>query len=75
MPMPILNGKRVSKEQIDPAKHRFVGIFRAPSPPDFRGYDNFYCDCGHNLQTFEQGFSHWQMGHFDDMQYVDLNNG
>jgi len=31
--MAILDGRQVEADQIDPAKHRFIGMWRPPQPP------------------------------------------
>ena len=43
--MPLLDGKKVPADEIDPAKHRYVGMWRPPSPPypaDDEAFRQFY---------------------------------
>lgn len=80
--MALLNGKFVKPEEIDPAKHKFIGLFRSPKPPDTRFFDEetktykyadvMSCSCGHNLWTRESIQDHWRKGHFDVPQYVNI---
>jgi len=82
--MPLLNGKFVDSKEIDPGKHKFIGSFRNPEPPssicivketgEQKVADCIQCPCGHNLWTREGIRDHWQMGHFDILQYVDINS-
>lgn len=71
--MALLNGRYVDDSEIDPVKHKFIGMFREPFSKigaKLAGY--VACSCGHTLQTYEEVFAHWQMGHFDIPQYVNL---
>jgi len=70
--MPLLKGSLVPLEAIDPAKHRYIGMWRpAVSPTDgCRGV--FLCTCGQTLYTHEQGREHYLRGCFDIPQYVDI---
>ena len=70
--MAYLNGKPVDDSTIDPAKHKFIGLFREPYPPDTAGA-YYACTCGQILQTVGCVHSHWQMGHMDKPQYVDVD--
>ena len=82
--MPLLNGKFVDPKEIDPSKHKFIGSFRSPEPPstifndpktgEQKIADVIKCSCGHDLWTRESVRDHWQMGHFDIPQYVDINS-
>ncbi len=67
--MPYLDGHIVEDSVIDPAKHRYIGMFRRP-------YDcpNAYvaCTCGAILQTMEITREHWQAGHWDQPQYETM---
>jgi len=68
--MPLLNGKFVIAEDIDPAQHKFIGMFRNPAPPQSMGY--ILCPCGQTLQNLETTHSHWQLGHMDTPQYISI---
>ena len=69
----LLNGKIVDEKEIDPAKHKFVGPFRPPSIDHLIGTGFILCDgCRHVIQTQEQVFDHWRLGHFDMLQYVNI---
>ena len=70
--MPLLNGKYAEATEIYPDKHKFIGTFRNPNYSDYQGKGYIACPCGSVLQTFEQSFSHWQLGHFDQPMYVDI---
>lgn len=80
--MPILNGKFVPNEEISPTKHKLVGTFRSPSPPDTKYVDEktgetryagvIVCPCGQHLKYRESAAEHWRLGHFDMLQYADL---
>lgn len=72
--MAYLKGKRVGNDTIDPAKHRFVGMFRSPSINALLSSSTgayLLCDCGRVLQTKEEIYDHWQMGHFDEAIYEE----
>ena len=59
--MPILDGHKVDADQIDSAKHRFIGMWRPPVIPEEFGTPNYernesgsdklnhVCPCGHRL--------------------------
>lgn len=69
----LLNGKTVEASAIDPAKHRYLGMFRPPTNwliPVTPGY--VLCPCGQTLQMREQSIDHYRMGHCDMQQYVDI---
>lgn len=68
--MVYLDGQLVEVATIDPAKHKFVGTFRSPGPPNGAGY--VMCDCGTVLQITQAVFDHWRMGHMDTPQYMTL---
>jgi hypothetical protein len=69
--MALLDGQQVADSEIDPAKHRFVGSFRAPYRlPETAGY--IYCPCGTILQNQQQSREHWQAGHWDQPQYQTI---
>ena len=66
----LLNGWSVSVEVIDSAKHKFIGTFRSPFPPNANGY--LQCPCGDMLKIMGEEFTHWQRGHFDVPQYQTI---
>ena len=68
--MVYLNGEKVEKSEIKLDKHKFIGVFRAPCPPQGQGY--IMCPCGQILQTQEITYDHYQQGHMDMPQYVDI---
>ena len=70
MNMALLNGKFVDASEIDPARHRFIGTFRPPQAPRGEGY--MLCTCGSILQTVQCVQEHYQRGHCDTNQYVDI---
>ncbi len=80
--MPILNGKKVNPEYIDSSKHKYIGQFRLPNCPNTSYIDQdtkqikfgevMVCPCGQHIWDKETTFNHWQCGHFDEPQYVDI---
>jgi len=69
--MILIDGKFVEDKELDPAKHRYIGVFRRPwSIPNVAGY--IQCGCGQILQTQDQSYQHWQSGHWDTPQYVSI---
>ncbi|HKO88754.1 MAG TPA: hypothetical protein VJU83_09600 [Burkholderiales bacterium] len=71
--MPLLNGKQVAPGEIDPSRHRFIGTWRPPEPPVELGIGFFLCRCSREYSFNESAaFDHWQRGHFDEPQYVDI---
>ena len=78
--MPILDGEHVEADQIDLAKHRFIGTWRPPVVP--KEYTKKWCNCpcGDELNHTCSGgirlgpspFNHWQNGCFDEPQYVTI---
>ncbi len=71
--MALLDGIFVKDNVIDPAKHKFIGTFRSPTPINPNGA-YVYCGCGNILQTYETLFDHWQRGHCDVPQYISIIN-
>jgi len=67
----ILDGERVSIDDICPEKHTFIGTFRSPVPPRGDGA-LIMCFCGRTLYTVGEGMDHWQQGHFDTPQYKTI---
>lgn len=62
----LLNGKMVD---IDPSKHRYLGMFRFPyKPPEC----DMLCGCGCILRTLHDAMQHHQQGHSDTPQYIDI---
>ena len=81
MSMVYLDGRKVSVEMIDPAKHRFIGSFRPPQQPDTRftredGTVEYaavmVCGCGRHLWDVQSVGEHWRQGHMDTPQYVTV---
>lgn len=81
MSMVYLDGRKVSIEMIDPAKHRFIGSFRSPQQPDTRftredGTVEYaavmICGCGRHLWDVQSVGEHWRQGHMDTPQYVTI---
>ena len=69
--MVYLDGELVDSKIIDPAKHRFVGTFRKPwEEHKLGGY--ILCSCGEVLQTVDRSYAHWQLGHWDYLQYITI---
>ena len=71
----LLNGKEVEDEVIDPVKHKFIGTFRKPLSQIATPAN---CPCGEMIAYYDSGiverskFKHWQLGHFDLPQYIDI---
>jgi len=70
--MVLLDGKLITKSEIDPEKHKFIGTFREVTPPDGKGADVIMCPCNQTLWTINDVFRHWQLGHFDILQYQTI---
>ena len=79
----LLNGKVVSADQIDPIKHKYIGSFRKPTPPDnsfmtsegtIKYVSLVICACEARLRCQEDVFDHYMRGHFDLPQYIDISN-
>lgn len=72
--MVYLNGKEVSESKIDPIKHKFIGAFRPSDPPRSDGtWEVYLCPCGQHLWSVDAVFDHWQLGHLDVPQYVNID--
>jgi hypothetical protein len=69
--MALLDGKLVPDNVINPAKHRFIGTFRSPTPYEGNG-GLVQCNCGQILDNRDAVFRHWQQGHNDTPQYVTI---
>ena len=71
--MAILDGKYIDNEQIDPAKHKFIGTFRTPAPP-YAPFpvDGYECPCGELLLVGGNLEKHWREGHYDMPQYQTI---
>lgn len=68
----LLDGRVVNPQEISPAKHRFLGMFRPPRLGDpFHG--DLYCACGRILMTVADVQEHWRLGHNDVPQYVTID--
>ena len=72
----LLDGKHVAGSSIDPAKHRYIGMFRPaingliPSKPVYA----VICTCGHHLKFHEECISHYRSGCIDIPQYVSIDS-
>lgn len=68
-----LNGKLVKEEEINPEKHKFIGLFRSPTWPVSDGIWEVYpCQCMQHLWTVQACQEHWRLGHMDTPQYIDI---
>ena len=80
--MSLLDGKQVKPEEINPAKHRFIGTWRPPAVPVRPRIRGVVCPCGQELNYLQgsgqilvdgsRAFVHWQAGCFDEPQYVTI---
>jgi hypothetical protein len=71
--MPILDGKPCKPEEIDPAKHRFIGMFRPPTWPRRESIGHLIdCPCTRLLGDTATIREHWRDGHFDEPQYINI---
>lgn len=80
--MPILDGRKIGADQFDPVKHKFIGTWRPPIPPDREtmkdgaGYTCPGCAGGilqnQTSQHLGQIRRCWQAGCFDEAQYVTI---
>lgn len=68
--MALLDGKHISDTDINPAKHKFIGMFREPLSLYTSQQAYIACPCGTTLTTVQQTMEHWQLGHFDVPQYI-----
>ena len=68
----LLNGKFVSPEEIDPSKHRYVGMFRPAENPYKNSTCDILCTCGEFLRYRGQETEHYKKGCYDTAQYVDI---
>jgi hypothetical protein len=68
----LLDGKFVNIADLDARRHKFIGMWRAPAAP-YRSSDcDIMCPCGKLLRYVEEGFQHYQSGHFDLPQYKTI---
>jgi hypothetical protein len=72
--MVLLDGVGVVDKIIDPAKHRYIGMFRYPFAVPTERLDCIVCSCLTNFWTIEQLRQHWQLGHYDTPQYVTIKD-
>jgi hypothetical protein len=63
----MIDGKETSAENVNPNVHLFIGMFRKPLPP--QSDCSIMCSCGQLLNFREEGYEHYQRGHFDLPQY------
>lgn len=77
-----MNGEYVSPDVINPKLHRFIGMFREASMPNFsyinelgetKYADGIICSCGMTLFNNNSIFEHYKDGHFDICQYVSYS--
>jgi len=73
----ILNGEYVDPDRIDPHKHKFIGTFRPPRPPEPESLNTSECICGELLWKYTDGYGnriweHYRCGHFDLPQYATI---
>jgi hypothetical protein len=68
----LLNGKNVPASEIDPSKHRYIGMFRPAENPFARASGNVLCPCGQILMYQESLHEHFRGGCFDTQQYADI---
>lgn len=74
----ILDGKAVNPDEVDPAKHRFLGMFRPAQSmeAECRKAGAFMqCSCGQTLMVHGAVDKHWRQGCFDVPQYVTIEKG
>ena len=67
-----LDGKRVEPAVIDPAKHRFLGMFRPARNPWENPSFDILCTCGEILKYHHQEVAHYKRGCYDVPQYATL---
>ena len=72
IPMVLLDGKFVAAESIDPAKHRYLGMFRPAINPIANPRTDVYCTCGQILKMRGEETEHYQKGCYDSPQYVTI---
>ena len=68
----LIDGEIRTETELNPAKHRYLGMFR-PSPNPMqnpRGY--ILCKCGEVLQYRGQEYDHYIRGCCDIPQYVTI---
>ena len=71
--MVYLNGKLVNNDVVHAGRHKFIGMFRNPRPPESNGqWSVLHCLCGENLWTVQAITEHWLKGHLDIPQYIDI---
>ena len=75
----ILDGQYVPADQINPAKHRFIGTFRPPlpDPPEEWLIHGVCRNCNTGMRTSMGNcyHKHWAQGCFDVPQYVTMKEG
>lgn len=68
--MAILDGKHVNNDIINPAKHKFIGMFRPPKAL----FGLHICSCGQTIDNFGAATTHYLAGHDDEPQYETIKN-
>lgn len=68
----ILDGKKVDASEITPEKHRFIGVWRDPTPPSLRWSPSLNgCSiCNNSYKSLD---ACWREGHWDLQQYVTIS--
>ncbi len=72
-PYVLLDGVFVQPHKVDPAKHRFLGIWRPPINPFLGATTAYICVCGATLNYAQQTDQHYRNGCFDTPQYVSIS--
>lgn len=71
----LLNGQYVDAATIDPARHRYLGMFRpATNGLLHHSADVVICPCGASLWTVQDGRQHYKDGCLDSPQYVTIES-
>jgi hypothetical protein len=73
--MPLLDGKQVDASAIDPAKHKFIGMWR---PPESSVWDTSILNTLPRRERIDYRDAHrndhlsWREGVYDEPQYVTM---
>ena len=68
----LLDGKKVDPSNIDPEKHRYLGMFRPATNPIANPTSYIYCNCGQILKYRGEETQHYIKGCFDIPQYQSI---
>lgn len=63
-----IDGKEHTSNEVNPAKHTFIGMYRLPDPTSLFKED-ILCSCYTPLRTHEGIVNHWLLGHLDIPKY------